>query len=229
MLPSQILLNNLLYDDGQMTIPSDRVDEEQLARPSHWDVGFIRRFMVFFGPISSIFDFLTFAVMINVFDAGPRLFRSGWFVESLATQSLVIFVIRTRRVPFLRSRPGRLLTATTLAVVVVGAVLPMSPLGHDLRFRRLPAGFFGVLVLMVAGYLVLVEAGKREFYAHLAEPMTARASTTNGGCGAGRRGSATSVGCRPRRPRARSISEAARERRPSRPSEVAGKLLPFSE
>src|ERR1051326_4791743 len=93
MLPSQILLNNLLYDGGQMAIPSDRVDEEQLARPSHWDVGFIRRFMVFFGPVSSLFDFLTFAVMLHLFDAGPNLFRAGWFVESLATQCLVIFVI----------------------------------------------------------------------------------------------------------------------------------------
>jgi Mg2+-importing ATPase len=134
MLPSQILLNNLLYDAGQMTIPSDRVDAEQLARPSHWDLGYIRRFMLFFGPISSLFDFLTFAVMRSVFHAGPALFRSGWFVESLATQSLVIFVIRTRRVPFLRSPPGRLLTATTLLVVVVGALLPASPLGGRLGF-----------------------------------------------------------------------------------------------
>ena len=172
MLPSQILLNNLLYDAGQMSIPTDRADEEQLARPSHWDIGFIRRFMMFFGPISSLFDFLTFAVMLNVFHAGPGLFRSGWFVESLATQSLVIFVIRTRRVPFWRSRPGRLLTAATLVVVATGALLPLSPLGHDLGFRHLPAGFFAVLVAMVVAYLALAEAGKREFYAHLAGTVT---------------------------------------------------------
>ena len=96
MLPSQILLNNLLYDCSELTIPTDNVDEELLARPEHWDIGFIRRFMIFFGPISSIYDFLTFAVMLRVFHAHAPLFRSGWFVESLATQSLVVFVIRTR-------------------------------------------------------------------------------------------------------------------------------------
>ena len=111
MLPFQILLNNLLYDTSQMTIPTDRVDEEQLARPSHWDIGFIRRFMIRFGPISSMFDFATFAVMLWVFDAAAPEFRSGWFVESLATQTLIVFVIRTRRVPFFRSRPSRPLLA----------------------------------------------------------------------------------------------------------------------
>jgi Mg2+-importing ATPase len=167
MLPSQILLNNLLYDAGQMAIPSDRVDEEQLARPSHWDIGFIRRFMLFFGPISSMFDFLTFAVMLNLFSAGPELFRSGWFVESLATQTLVIFVIRTRRSPFWRSRPGRLITLAALAVVAIGAALPFTSVGGDLGFVALPARFFAVLMLMVAAYLTLVELGKREFYAHI--------------------------------------------------------------
>ena len=105
MLPSQILLNNLLYDTSQMAIPTDLVDPELVARPSHWDITFIRRFMLTFGPISSIFDFATFAIMLGPFGAGPALFRSGWFVESLATQTLVVFVIRTHRVPFWRSRP----------------------------------------------------------------------------------------------------------------------------
>ncbi|MFF7753312.1 cation transporting ATPase C-terminal domain-containing protein [Streptomyces sp. NPDC007971] len=100
MLPSQILLNNLLYDAGQLTIPTDHVDPEQLRAPSHWNIAFIRRSMLFFGPVSSLFDFLTFAVMIEIFHAGAELFRSGWFVESLATQALVVFAIRTRRVPF---------------------------------------------------------------------------------------------------------------------------------
>ncbi len=170
MLPSQILLNNLLYDAGQLAIPTDTVDAEQLARPSHWDVGFIRRFMAFFGPISSLFDFLTFAVMLKMFSAGPALFRSGWFVESLATQSLVIFVIRTRRTPFWRSRPGRLLTVATATVVIVAALIPLSPLAHTLGFRHPPARFFAVLVAMVAGYLALAEVGKRQFYASMAGP-----------------------------------------------------------
>src|SRR5690348_16287205 len=106
MLPSQILLNNLLYDASQLTIPTDNVDHEQLARPSRWDMRFIRRFMLFFGPLSSLFDFATFGVMLWLFHAGPALFRTGWFVESLATQTLVIFAIRTRRIPFFRSQPS---------------------------------------------------------------------------------------------------------------------------
>jgi len=173
MLPSQILLNNLLYDAGQLAIPSDRVDEDQLARPSHWDIGYIRRFMMFFGPLSSLFDFMTFAVMLNVFHAGADLFRSGWFVESLATQALVVFVIRTRRAPFWRSRPSAPLAATTLAVVALATVLPFSPLADALGFRHLPLGFLAVLVLMVAAYLALVDTAKREFHTHLAAPVGA--------------------------------------------------------
>jgi len=164
MLPTQILLNNLLYDIGEMTIPTDNVDEEQLQKPAHWDIRMIRRFMLFFGPISSIFDFATFGIMIWVFNAHAPLFRSGWFVESLATQSLVIFAIRTRRVPFLRSRPSKPLTITTLAVVAVGVMLPFSPIAHVLGFTPLPAAFFGFLVVMVLAYLVLIELGKQRFY-----------------------------------------------------------------
>ena len=124
MLPSQILLNNLLYDTSQLAIPTDNVDAEQLRRPSHWDIGFIRRFMICFGPLSSVFDFLTFGVMLWVFHSGPEQFRSGWFVESLATQTLVIFAIRTRRIPFFRSHPSLPLTLAALTVVAVGALLP---------------------------------------------------------------------------------------------------------
>jgi Mg2+-importing ATPase len=164
MLPSQILLNNLLYDTSQMTIPTDRVDEEQLARPAHWDVGFIRRFMLTFGPISSIFDFITFALMLNVFHADAVLFRSGWFVESLATQTLVIFVIRTRRIPFLRSRPSIPMLVASLGAVAVGVALPASPWAHALGFRPLPIGFFGALIAMIVAYLALAEAAKYEFF-----------------------------------------------------------------
>ena len=106
MLPSQILLNNLLYNAGQLVIPTDRVDPEALARPAAWDMKFIRRFMSVFGPVSSIFDFLTFWVMLSLLHAGHTEFRTGWFVESIATQTLVIYVIRTRRVPFFKSRPS---------------------------------------------------------------------------------------------------------------------------
>jgi Mg2+-importing ATPase len=164
MLPSQILLNNLLYDTSQLAIPTDNVDEEQLARPSRWDIGQIRRFMLIFGPISSAFDFATFAVMLWVFHADAPLFRSGWFVESLATQTLVIFVIRTRRSPFLRSHPSVALLAAAFAVVTVGALLPATPLAGPLGFQPLPGAFFAALATMVAAYLGLIELAKRRFF-----------------------------------------------------------------
>jgi Mg2+-importing ATPase len=164
MLPSQILLNNLLYDTSQLAIPTDRVDEEQLAAPSHWNVAFIRRFMLTFGPISSLFDFLTFGLMLGVLHAGEVEFHTGWFVESLATQTLIIFAIRTRRVPFLRSRPGRMLTVTTLSVVAIGVILTLVPLGRSLGFTVLPWQFFAALLLFIVTYLLLVEATKKVFY-----------------------------------------------------------------
>lgn len=164
MLPSQLLLNNVLYDAGQLTIPTDNVDEEQLRRPSHWDIALIRRFMLFFGPLSSLFDVATFVVMLQVFHSGPEQFRTGWFVESLATQALVILAIRTRRTPFFRSRPSLPLVASAVGVAALGAVLPATPLAHSLGFQPLPSGFFAVLAVMVVGYLVLIEFGKRLFY-----------------------------------------------------------------
>jgi len=165
MTPTQILLNNLLYDISEMTIPTDRVDPELLERPAQWDMRFIRRFMIAFGPISSLFDFLTFGVMLWVFHATPGLFQTGWFVESLATQTLVIFVIRTRRVPFFKSTPGRALAATSLACVIVGATIPFTPAAGLFGFRPLPFGFFAILAAMVVTYLALVEVGKAFFFA----------------------------------------------------------------
>ncbi len=178
LLPSQILLNNLLYDTGQMTIPTDRVDPEMLARPSQWDVRFIRRFMSFFGPISSIFDFATFGILLAILHATHNEFRSGWFVESLATQTLVIFVIRTRRIPFTRSHPSRPLLVAILATVTVGALLPFSPFASALGFTALPPAFFGLLVVLIGFYLALAELGKHRFYASMtsapAEPLARR-------------------------------------------------------
>ena len=129
MLPTQILLNNLLYDLAQLTIPTDNVDETYLQKPQRWDIGLIRNFMLFIGPISSIFDFLTFYVLLHFFHASEAQFHTGWFVESLATQTLVLFVIRTSKNP-LRSRPSGPLIATCLAVVAVGIYLPFSPLAR---------------------------------------------------------------------------------------------------
>jgi Mg2+-importing ATPase len=172
MLPSQILLNNLLYDVGQLAIPTDRVDAEVLARPAAWDISFVRRFMSVFGPISSIFDFMTFFVMLVVLNAGHSEFRSGWFVESLATQTLVVFVIRTRRVPFIRSRPSLPMLITPPTCAAVGAVLPFTPLADSLGFTTLPLSFFLILLGMISSYLVLVELVKRRFYAAQARPET---------------------------------------------------------
>jgi Mg2+-importing ATPase len=164
MLPSQILLNNLLYNTGQLVIPTDRVDPETLARPAAWDMRFIRRFMSIFGPISSIFDFLTFWVMLRVLDAGHIEFRTGWFVESIATQTLVIYVIRTRRVPFFTSRPSLPMLLVPTGAALVGAVLPYTGLATLLGFTPLPTTFFLILFGMVVVYLVLVEVAKLWFY-----------------------------------------------------------------
>jgi Mg2+-importing ATPase len=164
MLPSQILLNNLLYNAGQMVIPTDNVDNEVLARPAAWDLKFIRRFMYIFGPISSLFDFATFAVMLWMLHAGHQEFRSGWFVESIATQTLVIYVIRTRRIPFLRSRPSTPMLVVPTAAALVGSVLPYTGLAHLLGFSPLPWRFFAILVVMVITYLGLVEITKYFFY-----------------------------------------------------------------
>lgn len=175
LLPSQILLNNLLYDAGQMTIPTDRVDEELLARPASWDVALIRRFMSFFGPISSLFDFATFGILLGVLGAGRVEFRSGWFVESLATQSLVIFVIRTRRVPFWRSRPSTPLLVATVATAATGAILPFTPLAHLLGLTPLPATFMALLFVIVLGYLAMAELGTHWFFATIARREPGRA------------------------------------------------------
>ena len=165
MLPSQILLNNLLYDTGQLAIPTDRVDPETVARPAAWDIGFVRRFMALFGPVSSIFDFLTFFVMLTILHADHAEFRTGWFVESLATQTLVVFLIRTRRVPFFRSRPSPAMVVTPTAMATLGAILPFTPLSHILGFSTLPVAFFLILLGMVLTYLALVEIAKSRFYA----------------------------------------------------------------
>lgn len=160
MLPFQILLNNFLYDLAQITIPTDHVDPSFKRKPQHWDIGIIRRFMLFIGPVSSIFDFLTFFVMLKFFHANEALFHTGWFVESLATQTLVIFVIRTIKRPW-KSKPSWPLTLTVLTVVGIAVLLPFSPLANILGFVPLPWGYFLFLLGMTVCYLVLVELIKK--------------------------------------------------------------------
>ena len=163
MLPLQILLNNFLYDLAQVPIPSDRVDATYMVKPKRWNIGFIRRFMLLIGPLSSLYDFATFGVMLWVFHADPALFRTGWFVESLATQTLVIFVIRTADRPW-ASRPSRALGWGVAASVAVGALLPFTSLASWLGFVPLPPLFFAFLLFMIVTYLGLVEVVKRWFY-----------------------------------------------------------------
>jgi Mg2+-importing ATPase len=167
MLPTQILLNNFLYDLAQVTIPGDNIDESYLRRPQRWDIRVVRDFMLFIGPISSIFDFLTFYVLLRFFHANERLFHTGWFVESLATQTLVLFVIRTMGNPF-RSRPSRPLVVTTLAIVGIGTTLPMIPLASWLGFTVLPASYFAFLLPATLAYLALVDVAKRQLARRLA-------------------------------------------------------------
>jgi Mg2+-importing ATPase len=164
MLSTQILLNNFLYDTAQITIPSDNVDEQYIRSPRRWDMKLIRNFMIFIGPISSVYDFLTFYVLLHFFHASQSEFHTGWFVESLATQTLVLFVIRTMGNP-LKSRPSISLAITTVLIVIIGVLLPYSPLAGLLGFTTLPGPFFAFLAISTATYLLLVQLAKRILFA----------------------------------------------------------------
>jgi Mg2+-importing ATPase len=164
MLPTQILLNNLLYDFAQLALPTDNVDQIHIQQPQKLQTSFIRNFMVTFGPISSIFDFLTFFVMLFVFKAPAPLFQTAWFVESLFTQTLVIFAIRTRKTPFYRSKPSKLLLLNVAVILVVAVAIPLSPVGSLFNFVALPGRFLVMLVVFIIGYLALVEITKVWFY-----------------------------------------------------------------
>jgi len=159
------LLNNFLYDVSQVSIPTDNVDPAMVQKPKRWQIGFIRQFMAIIGPISSIYDFLTFGVPLWAFHASTNesLFHTGWFVESLATQTLVVFVIRTAANP-LKSRPSRPLLISVLAIVTVATVLPYTPLGTLLRFTPLPLSLLAAIALLAVTYLFVVQAVKTWFY-----------------------------------------------------------------
>jgi len=163
MTPVQILLTNGLYDISQLSIPSDNVDPESLLKPRHWNVDFIKNYMVFFGPLSSIFDFATFSIMLFVFHARGSLFQTGWFVESIATEILVVFVIRTARTPFFKSVPGKWLLITCLTMTAIGILLPFTPLAPYLGLMAPPLRYFGILIVLIILYLFLVETIKSVF------------------------------------------------------------------
>ena len=165
MLPIQVLTNNLLYDISQTAIPTDNVDAEYLMQPRRWDLSNLTRFVLMIGPISSIFDYGTFFVMLYVFKAWaqPGLFQAGWFVESIVTQTLIIHIIRTARIPFFESRASNQLIFATLAIVCIGAVIPYTPLGTTLGFQPLPALYWPILLAMGLGYAVLTQIVKTWF------------------------------------------------------------------
>ncbi len=164
MAPIQVLTNNLLYDFSQVPIPTDAVDEEQVARPRPWNIGEITRFILYIGPISSIFDYTTFFVMLWIFHcwdpSRASVFQTGWFVESLMTQTLIIHVIRTNKIPFIQSRASWPLTATSLSIMAFGAWLPYSPLASSLGLAQLPPLYWPILMLTLLGYLSLTQGIK---------------------------------------------------------------------
>ncbi len=165
MLPIQVLTNNLLYDFSQTGIPTDTVDAEWLARPRKWALGEIRRYIILIGPVSSIFDYLTYFVMLYVFNAwaNPALFHTGWFVESLLTQTLIIHVIRTNKIPFIQSRASKTLILTSLLIVALGVWLTVSPLAGMLGFVSLPALYWPILLAMLVCYVGLTQLVKTWF------------------------------------------------------------------
>ena len=168
MLPVQLLLQNLIYDISQTVIPFDNVDEDFIEKPQRWDPDSLRRFMIFFGPISSIFDVLTFYVMWHVFGANSpahqTLFQSGWFVEGLLTQTLVVHMIRTKKIPFIQSTAGWPMLLMTACAVSLGIFLPFSPVAHMLGMQALPPLYFVFLIFAVSGYMILTQSLKG-FYA----------------------------------------------------------------
>jgi Mg2+-importing ATPase len=167
MQPLQILINNLLYDFSQTGIPFDQVDQEYLVKPLKWKIENIRRFMLFIGPISSIFDYVTYALMWFVFKANTvdqqALFQTGWFVESLMTQTLIVHVIRTAKIPFVQSRASLPMLLITASVMGVGMYLPFSPIAGSLGFVTLPAVYFLWLALILIAYCVLAQFVKTWF------------------------------------------------------------------
>lgn len=175
MLPVQILLNNILYDLSEVTIPFDRVDPAETHRPQRLDMQLISRFMWTIGPVSSLFDLLTFYLLLTLFQADERLFQTGWFIESMCTQVLVIFVIRTRGNAW-HSRPHPLLAATSIGVVALALLLPHTALGAYFGFTPPPAAFYPALTLTVAAYLLLVERIKRHFFTHWRRNLARRSS-----------------------------------------------------
>jgi Mg2+-importing ATPase len=169
LLPKQILLTNLLTDLPEMTIATDRVDADWIDQPRRWDIGFIQRFMLTFGLVSSIFDYLTFGVLLWLLHSNPAQFRSGWFVESVVSAATIVLVVRTRG-PIWSSRPSRPLVVATAVVVISAIGLPFTPLGRLFGFEVLPAEFLLCLAAILVLYILSAETAKRWFYRQQLRP-----------------------------------------------------------
>jgi len=163
MLPIQILLNNFLYDVSQVAIPSDEVDREYVLKARPWNIDYIKKFIIFIGPISSLFDFTTFAVLLWVFRAQQPLFNTGWFMESLCSQTLIIHIIRTGKIPFVESKPSQFLIFMSIYIVTIGLVIPFIPLGKYFGFIQPPPAFFLALIPIIAAYLFMTQKVKSWF------------------------------------------------------------------
>jgi len=164
MLPIQILLNNMLYDISQLSLPTDSVDEEYTHQPKRWNLPAVKRFMLMFGPLSSFFDIISFIVLFMMYAAIPSKFHTGWFMVSIATQALVIHVIRTRKVPLLESRASVWVFVTTISIVILGWSIPYTALGSYFGFMPLPFSVVGLLCMIVGFYLLAAEFAKRAYY-----------------------------------------------------------------
>jgi len=163
LLPKQILLTNLMTDFPEMTIATDRVDAEMVDRPRRWDIKAIRKFMIIFGLVSSVFDYLTFGALVTILHATQDQFRTGWFLESVISASLIVLVIRSRK-PFFKSRPSKYLSMATFFVVIVTMILPFTPLGEIFGFTRLPMSFFVLIGIITMAYILTAEIAKTVFY-----------------------------------------------------------------
>ncbi|SDL08448.1 Mg2+-importing ATPase [Maridesulfovibrio ferrireducens] len=168
LLPKQVLLTNLFTDLPEMTIATDNVDQSNIDRPKRWDIKFIKKFMIVFGIVSSVFDFMTFGVLLYILDASPEEFRTGWFLESIVSATMIVLVIRTR-LPFYKSKPGKYLVRATLAVIALVHVLPYSPIAPILGFKPLPVSFLVAMWIIVALYVVGAEYAKKLFYRNISE------------------------------------------------------------
>ena len=173
LLPKQILLTNLLTDFPEMTIATDRVDQINIQSPQRWDLGFIKRFMITFGLLSSVFDYLTFGVLLLIIQANEKVFQTGWFIESVISATLIVLVVRTR-LPFFKSLPGKYLLIATIAVLLLVLVLPLTPMALWFGFTRLPFAYYGWMMLIIIVYILSAELGKHLFYRKMNKAMAVK-------------------------------------------------------